>query len=237
AGIDKLVKMFDLTTHAEVAKFEGHMGHVLGVRFSPDDSMLASAGADKVLNIWDTKTKEQKISVPKHPAVLTGLAWAANGKSLVSASEDGQARIYTDFKTHNGKEQSEGAKMRALPAVEDVLHCAVISADGKMVYGGAQDGSVYVWNSEGKLKAKLSPAEQLQIAAANREPGPATGRGRSSGLDRQGKKIVPTVGARSIAKTAVKFQTKPTERPLSFINDVLPVLSKSGCNSGSCHAK
>ena len=31
AGIDKLVKMFDLTTHAEVAKFEGHGGHVLGL--------------------------------------------------------------------------------------------------------------------------------------------------------------------------------------------------------------
>ncbi|HMC28300.1 MAG TPA: c-type cytochrome domain-containing protein, partial [Verrucomicrobiae bacterium] len=226
AGIDKLVKMFDLTTHAEAGKFEGHMGHVLGVGFSADDSMLASAGADKILNIWDTKTKEQKISVPKHPAVLTGLAWAANGKSLVSASQDGQARIYTDFKAHSGKEQSEGAKMRALPGIEDVLHCAAISSDGKTIYGGAQDGSVYVWNSEGKLKAKLAPVEQPKLADARKQE-----------VSRAPKSSVTTVGARGTAKASAKFQSSPGERPLSFINDVLPVLSKAGCNSGSCHAK
>ena len=28
-----------------------------------------------------------------------------------------------------------------------------------------------------------------------------------------------------------------TERRLSFVNDVLPVMSKAGCNAGSCHAK
>src|ERR1700704_5248904 len=29
----------------------------------------------------------------------------------------------------------------------------------------------------------------------------------------------------------------PIRPGLSFINDVLPVLSKAGCNAGSCHAK
>jgi hypothetical protein len=27
------------------------------------------------------------------------------------------------------------------------------------------------------------------------------------------------------------------ERPISFVNDVMPVLTKSGCNIGVCHAK
>lgn len=36
--------------------------------------------------------------------------------------------------------------------------------------------------------------------------------------------------------------TKPgfaaeSQQPLSFINDVAPVLTKAGCNSGACHAK
>src|SRR5207249_4432222 len=31
--------------------------------------------------------------------------------------------------------------------------------------------------------------------------------------------------------------SKKGEKSLSFINDVLPVLSKAGCNAGSCHAK
>src|SRR5262245_66253960 len=31
--------------------------------------------------------------------------------------------------------------------------------------------------------------------------------------------------------------TEPTKGALSFTNDILPVLSKLGCNSGSCHGK
>ena len=27
------------------------------------------------------------------------------------------------------------------------------------------------------------------------------------------------------------------EQPVSFVNDVVPILTKSGCNAGSCHAK
>lgn len=29
----------------------------------------------------------------------------------------------------------------------------------------------------------------------------------------------------------------PSKRPISFVNDVVPVLTKAGCNAGTCHAK
>ncbi len=35
----------------------------------------------------------------------------------------------------------------------------------------------------------------------------------------------------------VQVEPGPTEVGVTFLNDVLPVLSKAGCNSGSCHAK
>ena len=39
--------------------------------------------------------------------------------------------------------------------------------------------------------------------------------------------------------SSVRVTVEPSsaEKPLSFINDVLPVLSKAGCNAGGCHAK
>jgi WD40 repeat protein len=169
AGTDNLAKIWSLSNQVEIAKFERHMGHVLGAGFSPDDSMLATVGADKVLNLWDTKTREQKITLTKHPAPLTAVAWAANGKSLVSACEDGAVRVYTDFKAHNGKEQSEGAQMRALPATDDLLYCVAISPDGKTIYAGTHEGAVYVWNSDGKLKWKLPP-QNPPLATAEAKP-------------------------------------------------------------------
>src|SRR5215203_1127444 len=32
-------------------------------------------------------------------------------------------------------------------------------------------------------------------------------------------------------------ETNALSRQLNFVNDVLPVLSKAGCNAGKCHAK
>ncbi len=36
---------------------------------------------------------------------------------------------------------------------------------------------------------------------------------------------------------ALACATEPSRPPVSFINDVVPVLTKSGCNAGTCHAK
>jgi len=168
AGADKLSRLLEVPALKELAKFEGHSGHVLALGFNKDDSLLATAGADKVLNLWDTKTKEQKITVPKHPAPLNSLCWAANGKSLVSCAEDGVARIYTDFKAHSGKEQSEGAQTRAMPGINEVLYSVAVSADGKTIFAGAHDGFIYAWSSDGKLKRKLQPFSSLpKLAVAH----------------------------------------------------------------------
>ena len=39
------------------------------------------------------------------------------------------------------------------------------------------------------------------------------------------------------ATVTVRVRAAPSEMKLSFVNDVLPILSKAGCNSGKCHAK
>ena len=38
-------------------------------------------------------------------------------------------------------------------------------------------------------------------------------------------------------KITVSVKARQADEPLSFVKDVLPILSKSGCNAGSCHAK
>lgn len=48
--------------------------------------------------------------------------------------------------------------------------------------------------------------------------------------------VTARVGALT-ARAQVTVQPAPTNAPLSFVNDVLPVLSKAGCNAGACHAK
>jgi Protein of unknown function (DUF1549)/Protein of unknown function (DUF1553) len=49
------------------------------------------------------------------------------------------------------------------------------------------------------------------------------------------RRICIFIGA--VALIPASSQATDTVRPVSFINDVVPVLTKSGCNTGVCHAK
>jgi len=43
---------------------------------------------------------------------------------------------------------------RPLPGADDVLYCLTATSDGKTLFAGCHDGTVYVW-SGGKLEGKL----------------------------------------------------------------------------------
>src|SRR5437763_9979932 len=106
----------------EIAKLEAHTGHVLALAFNQDGSMLASGSADKVLHLWNGKTRKQEITINKHPAPILALAWTPDGKSLFSVCEDGSPRVFTDFKLHSGAESSDGARDRTFSGVGEMLY-------------------------------------------------------------------------------------------------------------------
>ena len=166
AGADKLAKLWDFETHKEISKYEAHMGYVLSLAFNADGSRLATGGADKVVNIWDVKTGKQEIVINKHPAPVSALAWSDDSKKLFSACEDGAVRLFTDFKTHSGSESSDGAQERTFTNMGETLYTLAATADGKKVFAGSHNGTVYCWNSDGKLLEKFeSPVMREELAA------------------------------------------------------------------------
>ena len=151
AGADRLVRFWSLAKGEQVMQIEAHTAPVLSLAYKPDGALLASGGADKELKIWDTKTREQKTVLTGHPGNIAAIVWPAQNTELITASDDGALRLCSESGTRPGKTWAKA---------DDLLHCLDVTDDGKLLYGGADNGRVYAWNRDGKITLTLVPGKQ-----------------------------------------------------------------------------
>ena len=114
------VRLVDLRSGASAHSLAGHKGAVLSVAWSPvDDYLLASAGADGTVRLWDIRRSAGCLGVmdledsiglagedglgknarPRtrgraHVGACNGVVWTDDGKYLVSAGHDERVRVW-----------------------------------------------------------------------------------------------------------------------------------------------
>ena len=71
-----------------------HGDSVLRVAYSPDGALLASAGADRVIKLWEAGTLKEKQAFEMQPDWVMGLALSADGKLLAAGRYDGTLGLY-----------------------------------------------------------------------------------------------------------------------------------------------
>jgi len=102
---------------------EGHTRDVMLSAFSPDDRILATAGADERVILWDVASGRILLDETRHADEVSGLAFAGRDR-LLSAGADGQLLVW------------DVAQERRSPAeIATVLACRVpfaLSASGKL---------------------------------------------------------------------------------------------------------
>jgi chromosome transmission fidelity protein 4 len=79
----------------------GHTGDITAMGFAPNGSVLASAGADGQIVLWETKT--QKILQRFEFGRVMNLCWHPTKNSLSFTTSDGELFIYNDFVPKNNE--------------------------------------------------------------------------------------------------------------------------------------
>src|SRR5262249_11268808 len=72
----------------------GHTGKVLTVDYSRDARLLASAGEDKVIRIWDPALGRELAVLPDLASAVRAVRFSPTERVLISGGDDGQIRFW-----------------------------------------------------------------------------------------------------------------------------------------------
>jgi transcriptional regulator with XRE-family HTH domain len=128
---------------------QGHTGAVYDLALSADGRLLASGSEDATVRLWEVPTGRLLATLQGH----TGAAWAvslnADGRQLASGGMDRTVRLWqTPFATLASDEQVAGGRLLAtLPGHTGVVYGVALSADGRLLTSGGQDGTVRLWGA------------------------------------------------------------------------------------------
>jgi WD40 repeat protein len=146
AGADGLIRLSDAVTGKVICQLKGHDGPISCLAFSPDGLLLASgsgviSGGDATLRLWEVKSGKLLHRL-QHKDQVRSLAFAADGKSIVSASADGVARLW-EISTAGQRLQLQGHAHGA------GITRVAFSADGRTLAaaGDHRDPAIVVWDA------------------------------------------------------------------------------------------
>ena len=118
---------------------------VLGVAFSPDGELLASADANGTVQLWNAATRRPfgrplNADTGRDEGVY-GVAFSPDGQNLATADIDGTVRLWNP-----ATRRHVGAPLTADTGPRGAVHGVAFSPNGKLLAAADEDGTVRLWN-------------------------------------------------------------------------------------------
>jgi WD40 repeat protein len=135
------LQVLDLATKKAVHEVITDQGEVRDVAISPDGSLIATAGADRTVKIWQSRTGGLLATLTGHTAPIRVLAFSRDGRRLASGGED---QLVIAWEVGSWRKAAE------LTGHRSAVEALAFTHAGELLSGGL-DGRVIRW--------RFSPAE------------------------------------------------------------------------------
>jgi WD40 repeat protein len=155
-GADRTIRIWEITEAPAVATgtvtitghcrhtLQGHSSGIWTVAVDTTSQVVASAGEDCNILLWERSTGRLLHKLQGHRYTVTALAFSPDGQTLVSGSPDQTVRLW-NYRSYRPlvelRDDSQSTSVH-----EQSIWCVALSPDGATVAAGYSDGSIVLWD-------------------------------------------------------------------------------------------
>ena len=141
-------------------RLQAHNNVVQSVSFSPDGKMLASAGYDNTVKLWNVEGNPQKpISLPHNKPVFS-VSFSPDSKTIASASFDKTVKLWNRDGTPKGSPLLHSNRVYAV----------AFNPKGDKIATGDRNGTVTIWDLKENKKNEFKNAHNRIIGSLSFSP-------------------------------------------------------------------
>lgn len=159
---DDTAIVWSAVTGQMIFQLRDHSSDVSSAAFSPDGKLIVTASWDKTALVWNASTDillrqsdghTDGVKLVGHEKGIRSAAFSPNSQLIVTASEDGTARIWNAYTGEQLKElnQLDGDRVAVLSAA--------FSPDGQRIVTLSKNGTAIIWDV-----ATGSPSAELKVS-------------------------------------------------------------------------
>ena len=148
--------LWNLKTGQRVRTFgEGHRDTLYGAVFSPKGDVLATAGYDRLIQLWNVNAGKRLRTLEGHNGAVHGIAFSPDGSVLASAGGDSAVKLW-NTKT--------GQRLDTLGQPTGEQFIVAFTPDSQFVVAAGADKQIRLWRWMSKTKPRINPLVRVRFA-------------------------------------------------------------------------
>ncbi|MFL2907525.1 MAG: c-type cytochrome domain-containing protein [Limisphaerales bacterium] len=141
--------LWNLKTGRRAQTFsEGHRDILYGAAFSPDDRLVATAGYDQRIQLWDRQTGKHLRTLKGHNGPVHGIAFSPDGTVLASAGGDAAVKLW---------HVTSGQRLDTFGQPTGEQFITAFTPDSRFVAAAGADKQIRLWRWISKTKPAINP--------------------------------------------------------------------------------
>jgi len=141
-------------------RLQAHNNLVQSVSFSPDGKILASAGYDNTVKLWNLEGKQKKLISLPHDRTVFSVTFSPDSKTIASASFDKTVKLWNRDGTPKGSPLLHSNRVYAV----------AFNPKGDKIATGDHNGTVTIWDLKENKKNEFKNAHNRVIVSLSFSP-------------------------------------------------------------------